>query len=145
VDLWQPYIAGYEHPLAAAQSYARAAKMTGNPTMVKAARRWARLIESNFPAKSVLDNTWYKGYAKKWAPHGTYAEHYGRAILFFLDLHAATEQEDHLAMTKRVANHAIAKLWYDGLFRGHPKKPLYEAVDGVGLLMEALAKLEQAT
>jgi hypothetical protein len=38
LDLWQPYVAGYEHPLATAQVYVCAAQVTGDPTMLDTAR-----------------------------------------------------------------------------------------------------------
>ena len=38
----------------------------------------------------------------------------------------------------------MSKLYYNGLFRGHPAKPYYEATDGVGFLLYALLELDQA-
>ncbi len=38
---------------------------------------------------------------------------------------------------------AVSKLYYQGLFRGHPCKPYYESVDGVGYLLYALVQLDQ--
>ena len=43
-----------------------------------------------------------------------------------------------------MADTAIAKLHHKGLFRGHPAKPYYEAIDGVGDLLCALLELHQA-
>jgi hypothetical protein len=37
---------------------------------------------------------------------------------------------------------AIEALWSNGLFRGHPAKPYYEAADGVGYLLHALLELD---
>jgi len=141
VDLWQPYVLGYEHPLAAARSYAIVFADTGASEAGTVARKWARLIRNRFPPADVRDHTWYSGYAATWAQHGTYAKHYGQVLLFFLDLYRATERSRHLEMAERIANEAVSKLWYNGNFRGHPAKPTYEAVDGVGLLMKALTKL----
>jgi len=45
---------------------------------------------------------------------------------------------------KKVANEALAKLYYKGLIRGHACKPYYESVDGVGYLLYALVQLDQA-
>ena len=42
-----------------------------------------------------------------------------------------------------LADTAVAKLEYHGLFRGHPAKPYYEAMDGVGNLLYALLQLDQ--
>ena len=41
-----------------------------------------------------------------------------------------------------MAQEAVAALWFEGLFRGHPNKPYYEAVDGVGVLLESLIDLD---
>jgi hypothetical protein len=41
-----------------------------------------------------------------------------------------------------LADTAISKLHHKGLFRGHPAKPYYEAMDGVGYLMYALLELD---
>jgi hypothetical protein len=49
IDLWQPYIAGYEHPLATAQAFAFAADVTRDPVLLDAAKKWARLIRREFP------------------------------------------------------------------------------------------------
>ena len=49
-----------------------------------------------------------------------------------------------LLASSTVANEAVAKLWYQGLLRGHPCKPYYEAADGVGYLLYALLQLDQA-
>ncbi len=42
---------------------------------------------------------------------------------------------------RTLADEAVAKLYHHGLFRGHPAKPYYEAVDGVGILLYALVQL----
>ena len=46
-------------------------------------------------------------------------------------------------LARETADDAIAKLFHNGLFRGHPAKPYYEAVDGVGYLLYALLELDQ--
>lgn len=144
VDLWQPYVLGYQHPLAAAQSYARAYHITGDRELRRAAEHWETLIDAHFPPEEARAGTWYDGYAQHWAEHGTYAENYGRVVLFYLDLYEATGDSRHLEKARRTADEAIDSLWTDGLFRGHPNKSTYEAVDGVGLLMESLVRLARA-
>jgi hypothetical protein len=54
-----------------------------------------------------------------------------------------TGEQKYLELAKKVANEAVSKLYYDGLFRGHPAKPYYEATDGVGFLLYALLELDQ--
>jgi hypothetical protein len=142
VDIWQPYFAGYEQPLNTARAYARAAKLTGDPALVQAAQRWATFISQSLPAGPCEAVSWYGEYARDWAPHGTYAENYGKAIEFFVDMAELTKDVGYVTLARSVANDAVSKLYYGGLFRGHPCKPYYEALDGVGDLLGALLRLD---
>ncbi len=54
-----------------------------------------------------------------------------------------TKEDKYLKLAEDMAKEAIAKLYFKGLFRGHPAKPYYEATDGVGSLLYALLELEQ--
>jgi hypothetical protein len=144
-DLWQPYAAGYEFPFAAAQVYAYAYERTRDPAMREAAIRWARFIEREWPPRGCADPSWYSRYARSWAGHGTYAAYYGRLISFLLHLHSLTGRPEYLAFARTVANEAISKLYCNGLFRGHPCKPYYEALDGVGHLLRGLIQLHEVT
>ena len=74
---------------------------------------------------------------------GTYAGKYGRTISFFLHLYILTGERPYLEKARNFADEAIQKLNYKGLFRGHPAKPYYEAMDGVGYLLYALLELDQ--
>ena len=89
------------------------------------------------------DRSYYPGYARIFAPHGTYAGKYGRTISFFVHLYALTGEAKYLELARKVAKEAVSKLYYDGLFRGHPAKPYYEATDGVGFLLYSLLELDQ--
>ena len=144
LDLWQPYAAGYEHPLATAQVYAYAAQLTGDATITDAAKLFARLIETNLPPRACLTNSWYRGYAERFAPAGTYAGNYGQTISFFIQMYLLTGDARSLALARQTADEAIARLYHRGLFRGHPAKPYYEALDGVGYLLYALLELDLA-
>lgn len=144
VDIWNPYVLGYEHPLAAAQAYARAYVLSGDEVMLETANQWGELIRANLPATRIRDDAWYADFANEYAVHGAHAQNYARAILFFVDLFEATNEGSYLDTARQIANEAIANLWYEGIFRGHQAKPYYEAVDGVGLLMDALVRLDQA-
>jgi hypothetical protein len=144
IDLWQPYAAGYEHPITTAGVYAYAAAVTNLPVLREAALRWATSIREAWPPRSCMAETWYRGYAERWAPHGTYAVHYGQLISFLLQLHALAGDPAHLALASDVATEAVSKLYYNGLLRGHPAKPYYEAADGVGYLLVALIQLDEA-
>ncbi|MFH1265698.1 MAG: hypothetical protein ABIK89_08210 [Planctomycetota bacterium] len=144
IDMWEPYVAGYENPIYTAQVYAFAYQQTKDKEFLEAARRWAGCIRRVFPPRSCADNTWYGPYAKDWAPHGTYAGLYGRTISFLLHLHRLTGEDEYRQFAREVAQEAVSKLYYQGLFRGHPAKPYYESVDGVGYLLYALVQLDQS-
>ena len=149
VDIWKTSIFSYEFPLITAQSYVYAYELTasdghGDGELLAAARRWARLIEKNLPPKT--GRRWEKE-LKEAMPElrysdGSYAEDYGRTISFFLHLYHATKDEHYLDVAKEVARLAIDKLYVNGLFKGHPAKPYYEATNGVGILLHALMELD---
>ena len=48
----------------------------------------------------------------------------------------------HLERAQALAREAVTKLFDNGLFRGHPASPYYEATSGVGLLLHALLELD---
>lgn len=127
-----------------AQAYAYAYGLTRDPELLVAARRWADSLRRHFPPRGCQENTWYQGYARDFAPHGTYAEHYGRAISFLLHLHWLTGQAEYQDFARQVADESVAKLYYQGLLRGHPAKPYYESLDGVGYLLYALLQLDES-
>lgn len=145
IDLWQPYAAGYEHPIHTALIYARAYEVTGDELMLEAAKRWAESIRAGLPATSCLKKTWYGGYAEQWAPHGTYAGKYGRTISFFCHMRRLTKDEQYGRLAQEVATEAISRLYYQGMFRGHPAKPYYESIDDVGDLLMGLLELHELT
>jgi len=144
IDLWEPYAAGYECPIYAAQAYAMAFEATDDPELLTAARRWADCIAATPPGPCQTE-TWYGPYARQWAPHGTYAGLYGRSISFALHLAALTGEPRFTDLAKRLGRQAIVRLYYRGLFRGHPCKPYYESIDGVGYLLVALLQLDAVT
>ncbi len=143
IDMWAPETITAQYNTDAARTYAIAAQRFGSEDLLLTAQRWASVIRSNLPAEQTLLNTWYGGYSSQWAPYGTYAEHYGQAIQFFDLMFEESGDLSYLQSARDLANQAISSLWYDGLFRGHPNKPYYEAVDGVGILIEALIDLDR--
>lgn len=143
IDVWQPYAAGYEHPLPTAMAYAAFALATGDGELREAARRWADFLRAEFPPRRCEEATWYAEYARQWAPHGTYAGLYGQAITFCLQMHRLTGDAENLQFARRIAREAVSRLYYRGLLRGHPAKPYYEAMDGVGYLVCALVQLDR--
>lgn len=141
IDLWAPEFITAQHNTDAALIYIRAARQFDDPELMATAEHWADLIRRDLPTFKTLDGVWYAGYSRTWASEGTYAEHYGHVIQFFIEFYEATGQLEYLASARDVADQAISGLWYDGLFRGHANKPYFEAVDGVGILMESLLAL----
>ena len=83
----------------------------------------------------------YHDYADTWAPHGSYAGHYGRAVTFLIGMHKATGTESWFNAAQDLADEAIETLYKNGLFLGHPCKDYYDAVDGVGYLLNAYSTL----
>ncbi|NND07038.1 MAG: hypothetical protein HKN87_11720 [Saprospiraceae bacterium] len=142
LDLWEPYVAGYQYPIYTAQAYAYAYHLTGDPDMLEAAKRFASWINKTSPGTIESEHTWYSSYSEGPGRKGTYAGKYGRTISFLLHLHVITGEHKHLGSARALADTAIGKLYHNGLFRGHPAKPYYEAMDGVGYLLYALLQLD---
>ena len=144
IDLWQPYQYGSEYPIYAAQSYAYAYGVTGDETMLDTARKWADFIRANPPENGCRTDTWYELYARLFSKYGTFAGHYGRAISFYVHLYAHTGDSIYLDDARKLGREAVSKLYYNGLFRGHPARPYYCAVDDVGQLLAGLIQLDRA-
>lgn len=143
LDLWEPYIAGYQYPIYTARAYVDAYHLTHDPDMLMAAKRFAAWIRKTPPGTVETKDTWYREYSEGPGRKGTYAGKYGRTISFYLKLYAATAEFCYLEDARELADNAIGKLYHNGLFRGHPAKPYYEAIDGVGELLNALLELDQ--
>lgn len=145
LDLWKPYVAGYQHALYTAEAYLKAYTVSRDRDMLTQAERFARWIADERPGRGGIQHgRWYNEYAADWAPQGTYAGHYGRAISFLVGLHKTTGARPWLQAAQELADEAGEKLFKNGLFLGHPGKDYYEAVDGVGYLLNALLNLDQA-
>jgi len=142
LDLWEPYVAGYQYPIYTAQIYAYAYELTEEPVFLTAAERFAAWIKKTPPGTPEAANAWYDDYSNGPGRQGTYAGKYGRAISFLLHLYVVTGEDQYLEDARSLADTAIEKLYHKGLFRGHPAKPYYEAMDGVGYLLYALLQLD---
>jgi uncharacterized protein YyaL (SSP411 family) len=143
LDLWEPYVAGYQCAIYTAQAYAYAYQLTGDEDLLTAAKRFAEWIERTPPETFEGHETaWYYEYSSGPGKQGTYAGKYGRSISFYLNLFLVTGDEVYLERARKMADDAIEKLWHNGLFRGHPAKPYYESIDGVGYLLLALLQLD---
>ena len=136
-------MAGYQFAIYTAQAYALAYLLTGDETMGEAARRFAAWIDKTPPGTDEGNpQSWYKAYSDGPGKQGAHAGKYGRTISFFLTLYAATAEDKFLDSAFRMGREAVDKLWDNGLFRGHPAKPCYESIDGVGYLLYALLQLD---
>lgn len=142
LDLWEPYMAGYQYAIYTAQAYAFAYHLTKDPVLLESAMQFADWIEKTPPETIETEDTWYKNYSNNQGLKGTYADKYGRSISFFLHLYILTKEDKYLTEAKKFADIAIEKLFRNGLFKGHPEKPYYEAMDGVGYLLYALLQLD---
>jgi hypothetical protein len=150
VDMWRTLMFSYEFPVEAAETALYAYELSGStaaqrdPQLLTAAVHWAELIEKNLPV--YLGRRW-KAEIEAAMPEvlntgGTYAENYGRTISFFVNMYHATGELRYLRIARTTAREAIAKLFLNGLFKGHPAKPHYQSNDGVGLLLHALMQLD---
>jgi hypothetical protein len=149
VDVWRSTIYSYEFTLAAAQAAVAAYEVSqrdGSPDgdLLKIARRWGSVVERSLPPK--VGRRW-KQDLEAALPlaakiEGAYAEDYGRAISLFVHLHRASDDPHYLELANSIADEAIAKLFRNGVFVGHPAKPYYECTDGVGILMLSLLELD---
>ncbi len=143
LDLWEPYLLGYQYPVYTAQIYAYAYQLTGEKVFLTTAQRFAGWIAKTPVGMIETDKTWYTDYSNTFGKKGTYADKYGRIIAFYLNMFMITGKNLYLEQAQQVADTAIEKLYVNGVFKGHPAKPYYESVDGVGYLMCALLELDQ--
>jgi hypothetical protein len=142
LDLWEPYVAGYQYAIYTAQAYVYAYQLTKGEEFLTTAKRFAAWINKTPPGSIESENSWYKDYSTGPGLQGTYAGKYGRTISFFLHLYIITGDPRYMNDARKMTDTAIEKLFYNGLFRGHPAKPYYEAIDGVGYLLYALLQLD---
>ncbi len=143
LDLWEPYAAGYQYAIYTAQMYALAYLLIKDERLLETAQRFAAWINRTPPGSfEGHAQSWYKRYSEGPGKQGTYAGKYGRTIFFFLSMFSATGKQTYLESAIKTADDAIAKLWDNGLFRGHPAKPYYENIDGVGYLLNSLLQLD---
>ncbi|MDP6544868.1 MAG: AGE family epimerase/isomerase [Phycisphaerae bacterium] len=143
LDLWEPYNAGYQYAIYTAQAYVYAYDVCKEPLFLTTAKRFADWIKKTPPGTTEAKSTWYQGYSDSFGRKGTYAGKYGRTVSFYLHLYIVTKDQKYLGLARQMADEAIRKLYHKGLFRGHPAKPYYETMDGVGYLLQALLELDQ--
>ncbi|MHC4799931.1 MAG: hypothetical protein ACYTF1_25120, partial [Planctomycetota bacterium] len=143
VELWEPYQLGYEYAIYSAQAYAYAYQLSGEKDMLSAAGKWAAWMRKSPPSSGCREDADYARYSKLFARYGTFAGKYGRAISFFIHMYALTGDKKHLDDARGMAREAVAKLYYKGFLRGHPAKPYYCSIDGIGFLLYGLLQLDR--
>ncbi|MEX2170235.1 MAG: hypothetical protein WD851_13060 [Pirellulales bacterium] len=162
VDIWLTTIFPLDFPLLTAQSSIYAYELTPEEdaetrqALLTMARHWATVIEAAMPPETgrTFRKTLEKALPDSHDIGGTYAANYGRAISFLVHLHRATEDTKYLKLAETLAKDAVDKLYVTtemaseegqrksyGIFKGHPAKPYYESVDGVGFLLFSLLEL----
>lgn len=162
VDIWPTTIFPLDYPLLTAQASIYAYELTPQEdtetraALLTMARHWATAIENALPPQTgrTFRHTLAEVLPESRTTRGTYAANYGRAISFLLHLYRATDEEKYLQLSENIAKEAVEKLYVTteiedangqkptyGIFKGHPAKPYYEAVDGVGFLLFALLEL----
>ena len=133
IDLWQPYAAGYEQPLPTAIAYANACRASRDEQLLAAAQRWAACIRRNWPPNKCEEQSWYATYARQWAPQGNVCRLLRPDDSFFVRMHELTGDAEYRQFAHEVAREAVAKLFHQGLFRGHPPSPTTSRSTGSGI------------
>lgn len=101
LDLWEPYVAGYQYALYSAEAFARAYDLTGRSELLTAAERFAAWLSRTPPGTAETERTWYSPYTNGPGKQGTYAGKYARAIFLYLKLHELTEKPTPPSPAKR--------------------------------------------
>ncbi len=124
---WEPLFPAHDYPMAMAETCVELLRITGEPVFQQAVERWVGHLQASLPPRE---------------GSGGYAEHYGRAVHFLCVADAALNRPQWRDLATGLADEAVERLWTGRMFRGHPGEDRYDAVDGVGVLMLALIRLE---
>jgi hypothetical protein len=133
-DLWNAYFPDHEYGISLGRCCVRLWQLTGDDRFATAARRLTGLLMSGRPGSRAR------------AGHGAYAETFGRGARLLLDAAGAFNDPSLFEDACTLAADAVAALHHvrSGLFRGHAGEDRYDAVDGVGILGDALLDLDEA-
>jgi hypothetical protein len=127
-DAWNPdQWPTHDYPLSLAQACLTLYQETKASMFLEGVRRWADIVSRSTPS----DRT------------GAYAGQYGHCIRFMHRAGRQLREERYLAVARALADEAVERLQENGWFMGYADSHLYEAVDGVGYLLQALMDLEQ--
>lgn len=120
-DPLEPLFPTHDYPLACARASLHLARLTGGLDWEEVCMRWRDVV-----SREVL------------SPRGqstACADHYGHVIEFLIGM------GDHFG-ARKIAKQAVEKLWVGPGFASHPGEPRCDAVDGPGILFNALLTLE---
>lgn len=126
-DPWEPLFPAHDYPMQMTEVCIELLRMTGRPLFAQAVDRWVGHLQASLPARGSL---------------GGYAEHYGRAVHFLCNASEMLDRPAWRDIAASLADEAVELLWAGEMFRGHPGEDRYDAVDGAGVLMLALIRLE---
>jgi hypothetical protein len=131
-DLWNAYFPDHEYGIALGETAVRLWRATHDGRFATAARRLAQQLMLSRPGSRARSG------------HGAYAETFGRGIQFLITAADALGEPSLLRDAQGLAADAVKVLYHakSGLFRGHAGEDRYDAVDGVGILGEALLNLD---
>lgn len=125
-DIWRPLFPAHDYPMPLAECCLSAYELTDDEQYRVACERWVGQIADSLPAGG---------------GRGAYAEHYGRVVHFLWRCGRTLGAPECSELASQVADEAVAALFDNDMFRGHPGEHRYDAVDGVGYLVLALLAL----
>jgi hypothetical protein len=133
LEMWNAYFPDHEYGISLGESAVRLWRATHESRFATAARRLAQQLMASRPGSRARSG------------HGAYAETFGRGIRFLVAAADALSEPSLLRDAQSLAADAVRMLYHakSGLFRGHAGEDRYDAVDGVGILGEALLRLDE--
>ena len=118
----------HDYPMSAAEACLSLARLTDEARFRDAIPRWAAFAMETRPSRT---------------GRPAYADSYGRVLHFLVRASRECDDSRYRADAVQLAQEAVDALWENDLFQGYPDRHLYEAVDGVGVLLIALIDLER--
>lgn len=133
-DVWGQVFPNHDYPMPCAEACLLLHRLTGRSEFADGARQWIRHLAAQGRAQQpALDGR---------LVDGTCAENYGRIIHFLAEAATVLAQPGLLDQARTLADEAMGHLWTGRMFRGRAGEDRYGAVDGVGILILALLRLE---
>jgi hypothetical protein len=102
LDLWRPYVTGYQYPIMQYQDLCL--PPTKDSDMLIAAK-W---IKNAPPGNIETEATWYKSYSEG-GKEGPHADKYGHTISLLKQLHDVTREDQYIDEARAIADSAREK------------------------------------